>query len=569
MPGIVGFTNSSILPEARAEIIHKMQDLVTHREFYVKDPAYIDRNISCARAHINVIQKEPQPFHKAGIYVWIDGEFYNQKELGVIKENVSDAEILADYYINDNELSFLKLLDGIYSAVVYDSVKDKVYLITDRYGLRHIYWASINCDFIWCSEAKALLAHPGFIPRINMESVKEFLSFGYLLENRTWFDGAELLPSGTILSYDLRTKSISKNRYWWWDEIPEPQSKCDEKATIDELERLFVNAVSLRCRRNEKIGLTLSGGLDSRAIMAALPDYVKSAPVVTFGKVGCDDIKIAAQACKVKGLKHYIYDINKNNWLHLRVEGVWWTDGLKNLQHMHGLTGIEDTRGIFDINLDGLAGDALIGGSYANNKILSPVEVWDYRVRRFTVMGQIMREKYLQQRFPFYDNKFVEFALAIPLSLRKNSYIYKKMLLHAFPALFNTIPWQKTGFPISYPTVITRSSNIIKRINNRICRAISPSKYAILYSGRNEFYTDYPNWLRQEPARSFLIKLLKDKQSLYCDYIERKQVMSDMEAHFMGRDRTEIICLYLTFEIWLRQVYNKEYREGYDVEGNI
>jgi len=547
--------------EAKTDILLGMQNIISYADFYVKDGLFSDNNVSCTRVHINVIQKKPQPYNDSGVYIWLDGELYNQAELSPADHGVSDPELIAKLYRNSKDFSFLKKVDGIYSAVIYDSVKSKVYILSDRYGLRHIYWGFLNNSLVWSSEVKAFLKLRDFSPRINGASIKDFFSAGFLLEDRTWFEGVKLLPSGTVLTYDLRTKEVSTDRYWWWDNIKTISGECREDEITEELERLFRNAVGLRCRANEKIGLTLSGGLDSRAILAALPKDASPGAAVTFGKKGCDDIKIASRAAKAKGIKHYIIEMNGKNWFLPRIEGVWWTDGQKNLRDMNGLAGLVKTRGMFEINLDGLAGDALIGGSYYFSKLWPSHELWDCRIRRFTVMGQIMREKYLQQRFPFYDNKFLEFALSIPAELKKRSYIYNKMLLRAFPALFRTIPWQTTGFPISYPPSVVRYANALMRIQDKCCNSIGLPKFSFYYSGNNHYFMDCRNWLLQEPAKSMVDMLLTGKNTLYGDFINRSDVINNWEAHQKGRDKSQLICLYATFEIWLRQVFRNEFKD--------
>ena len=81
--------------------------------------------------------------------------------------------------------------------------------------------------------------------------------------------------------------------------------KIDVDEVAEELGRLFIDAVNRRC--NQKgIGVCLSGGLDSRAILAAMPNRQEPIHTITFGKRGCDDIRIASKVAKIKGASHHV-----------------------------------------------------------------------------------------------------------------------------------------------------------------------------------------------------------------------------------------------------------------------
>jgi asparagine synthase (glutamine-hydrolysing) len=83
--------------------------------------------------------------------------------------------------------------------------------------------------------------------------------------------------------------------------------------------------------------------------------------------------------------------------------------------------------------------------------------------------------------------------------------------------------------------------------------------------GLNRFnrksYTDYPQWMREEPARSLLTKTLDPRAALSPAYIPADEVQSALTAHLNGEDRSEKLCRILTFEIWLQQAFEGKYRE--------
>ena len=568
-----------------------MQDLITHDDFYARDELFYDGYVCATRSHTNITQRDPQPYHKNGIYVWLDGEFSNRNEISSQIQGAanSDPEILCTLFKDSRDFSFLKQIDGIFSAVIYDSVGQKIYLVIDRYGLRHLYWTVHKHSLVWASEVKAMLALPDFQPRIDPLAVKEFFGAGFLLEDRSWFEGVELLSPGTIFTWDIQKQSARKDRYWWWDQIKPLTGMIDERDIAEELGRLFSDAVERRCGEGERVGMMLSGGLDSRAVLAAMPDREDLIHVLTFGRKRCGDIRIATMAAKTKGAIHHAFEINSDNWLMPRVAGVWWTDGQLDLMHMHGIEAREVTKSLFEISISGFAGDAILGGSHLMDRSFFDVVASresvarfmhcdpsllqrfdDYKdlaktdfyflqnkVRKFTFGGLKYCLTAVECRMPFYDNKLIEFTYSLPDALRYLSKIYKSTLLRRFPDFYRTIPWHRTGYPISWPHKAVRVFQLSRGVRSSVLRGFS---HFGLHWEDAWSYSDYPNWLRQEPSRSFCWDLLTNRYALYANYISEEQVYHTLLKHLEGEDHSKKLCRYLTFEIWLQQVFKKKHR---------
>lgn len=561
MPGLVGFTNTNASPEDSRRALERMRDLLSYGESRHVDELFCDEHVCASRSHTNIIQPHPQPVSESGIHVWFDGEFYNREELlddfvDTSSFHANDPALLLALYQHDREFKFLNRVDGIYAAVIYDAGSRRVHLISDRYGLRHLFWTAQGNRFAWASEVKAMLELPGFEPKIDRETVDDFFRLGHLTGDRTWFEGVELLPSGTLLTWDLTSHAVDRRRYWWWDDIKPLEGAPDEEELARELGRLFRASVERRSRHGGRVGLTLSGGLDSRAILAAIPEEIR--PVaVTFGRKSCDDVRIAARAAAVRGAEHHVAELNVSNWLAPRLEGVWTTDGQLNVMHMHISIVAPLLKQLYDVNLDGFLGDATIGGSYIDNHEGDVKWNLDNRGRRFISQGPSVLRPFVETRLPFFDNEFLKLAMAVPESLRKDSYLYHKMLLLAFPEYFRDIAWQRTGAPIVWPQRDVKRRSFFSEKRQRLSEIL---EYYGLYRHPTHSYADYANWIRREPASSFFAKLLQDPSALYAEYIPRDQVIHTWERHMKGRDRTDDLGRFLTFEIWLRQVFKGEYR---------
>lgn len=567
MSGIVGFTfgSASRLRNNANRVLGEMQGLITHQDFYVKDELFCDGYVCATRSHLNISQKRQQPYHELGMYVWLDGEFYNQGELceQLVPVNSNDLELLLKLFLKSNgDFRFLEQIDGTYSAVIYDSNQKKIHLITDALGLRQLYWIVRDGCLVWGSEVKAMLALPNFHPKIDSRALDEFLSVGHLLGDRTWFEGVELLPSGTVLTWDIKQRSIKKQRYWWWDEIRPLAGRIDEGEVVEELGRLFIDAVNRRSRQGERVGLKLSGGCDSRAVLAAMPERGYPIHAVTFGKKGCEDIRIAGLAARARGATHHVVEINRRNWFILRVRGVWKTDGHLELLHMHDIGALPELKERFDILLSGRLASLSIGASYLGKSHMNEIQKIQNRGRRFIKLANETNDLYLASRSPFTDNNLVRFSKAIPIRLRRNAYIYHKMLLNTFPQYFRTIPWEAIGVPISWPTSIVRGIQFSQRVKQKLLRELS--RVGFQDKDRHN-YADYTTWIRQEPARSFFGSNLNNPKALYPEFISRERVLTDWENHLKGWNRAAQLSRYLTLEIWLQQVFEGKYRQAEEV----
>ena len=137
-----------------------------------------------------------------------------------------------------------------------------------------LYWTVYQNALVWTGELKSLLSLPNYQPKIDRAAMEDFLGLRYMIGDRSWFENVELLPAATVFTWDIPGKTLSRNRYWGWDELTPLTTPPPESEAVETLGHLFVDAVQSRVYPGERVGLTLSGGLDSRAILAAMPIIV-------------------------------------------------------------------------------------------------------------------------------------------------------------------------------------------------------------------------------------------------------------------------------------------------------
>ena len=155
---------------------------------------------------------------------------------------------------------------GVFAAINYQPESGQLSLVTDKLGIRPVYY-SITSDFVFFSSALRLLEELPEIPkRMHVRAVTEIAGLGYALAGRTPYKEISVLKAGEILQ--AKDQDISLETYWRWDEIE--QTTADENEVLDELYRRFKDAVARRLRGDASTIAYLSGGLDSRCIVSEL-----------------------------------------------------------------------------------------------------------------------------------------------------------------------------------------------------------------------------------------------------------------------------------------------------------
>lgn len=577
MPGIYGYVKDN---NENSMISQMTSSLKENREHLIKDDDFVCENIEASRVHLGTIGMKNSPFTHKNVVIWVEGECYNLEELRTLFSfsQISFEEGISNAYYNDLLDDYLNKIDGYFCAVIYDQKKKKLFLFSDRYGMRLLYYYYKDGTFSWSSEVKGILALNGVDKTINKTSLSCFMDLGHLVEDNTFLNYIKLLNPATILEFDIKTKKYTQSYYWKWSEIKQQDISFEDAAT--KLGDIFISAVKKRYLPQEKISIPLSGGLDSRAIFAAVNTlYPESTGYAyTFGIEGCDDIEIAKSAVKLSHWKHKSYFFNSQNWFEPRIEKVWQTDGMYNIMDMHGSESeiVTDVLKTSNINLNGYLGGAVLGGSYFNrkqqidlrvNKSISQFYYQGYikdyqnkffqinhfdpflfmnRGRRFINMGITNALSDIEQRLPFFDNKLIEFIFSLPDEYRVGHKLYASMLLKTFPTYFKTIPWKNTGMTIDKK--ITLWGKVKRRLKWELRRR------GMIAIAKN--YHNYPDWIRDDNTFSEIEKIVSNKSSYIKKYLDidirEKYLLPHLKEN---KNNSEQILRATTIELYLQRVF--------------
>ena len=206
---------------------------------------------------------------------------------------------------------FFEKLNGLFSGLLIDKRQAKAFLFNDRYGLERLYWHETEDAVFFASEAKALLRVLPELRAFDREGVAQFLAFGCTLGQATLFRGVQLLPGGSVWSF--QNGKCQKRKYFSpksWESQPILSAEAFEA----EFQETFQRILPRYFESESRTGIALTGGQDSRMIMACLPKTGEQPVCYTFSGENRDtlDALLAAQIAEVCGLEHQILRIDRD-----------------------------------------------------------------------------------------------------------------------------------------------------------------------------------------------------------------------------------------------------------------
>lgn len=564
MPGVYGYVKKN-MGEAQLDV---MTGAMISCQNIKSEPVFSGAYIEAGRTHIGA----GDTFFKEGdVHVWLDGEVYNIPGFPQAVCRAYNAGTLD---------ALLKTANGPFAAILYDAKTQKILLITERLGFRPLYYYFKDGRFAWAGEVKALLSLDFVDKEIDRSSPDCFMDIGYLLEDHTWFEYIKVPKPASIYTFDLGAGTLEQRYYFMWSEIKQQDMSFD--AAVDRAYILFMQAFERCFDPSARMGIGISGGLDSRLLIAAAnrlyPEYKGFA--FTFGRPESKDVAIAKKVVDLCGWDYRLYQFTNVNWFEPRFEQIWRTDGMLNMLHMHGGEFLEDIKKHADILLNGYAGDTILGGGFlsADNidkRISQPnarpfygarVEmtylddpfydlphsephIYANRCRRFTHLGAVNASFVVDIRMPFLDLDLMEFVYSIPDTYRKGNKLYTAMLLKYFPEFYKDIPWQKTGHTIDKKL----PPKFLSRLKGKIARTL-----AVYGMGENKNeYVAYGKWVREPEITKKLFELLDYEGTEYSRYLNVDLRKKYLEPHLAHRylDNSDKILRAATMEVYLSRVF--------------
>ncbi len=226
-----------------------------------------------------------QPMSDGGATIVFNGEIYNYveerealKRRGIAFRTTSDTEVMLKLYAAHGP-EFVRSLNGMFAFLLLDRDRGRLVAGRDHFGIKPLYYCAVDGSLLFASEIKALLRHPAVRAEPDYDALREYVTFQFLLDDRTLFKGIRKVKPGHYLTIDLRSGRLQDVRYW------EPTFQVDfdhtEEYFLNELRWLLEDAVRLQLRSDVPVGTHLSGGMDS-SVITLLAARQLSAPVQAF-----------------------------------------------------------------------------------------------------------------------------------------------------------------------------------------------------------------------------------------------------------------------------------------------
>ena len=488
---------------------------------------------------------------------------------------VGNASYLVHLY-EETGPSFLERLNGWFSGLLVDLRENKVLLFNDRYGTNRVYWHENEQGFYFASEAKALLKVLPQTRRLNYGSLAEFFSCGCVLQDRSFFSGISLLPGAAAWSLSAGQpphKSSYFDRSAW-----EKQPQLSPEEYYQQLHSVWNRILPRYFQGPQAVGLSLTGGLDSRMILACAGRAPGTLPCYTFGGPyrDCADVTISRQVAKACQQSHETISLTREylgQFPALAARVSYLTDGTLDATGSADLFVQKRAREIGPIRVTGLNGGELLRRlimfkpAPLSQELLAPEfaaqvqgaartytgELDCHRVS-FTMFKQApwhlharlaLERTQLTIRTPYFDNHLVALAYQAPPE-STNYQPALRLIAEGAPALqrigtdrarlIQAIPgltqiqhlFQEFTFKAEYAYDYGMPQWLV-----RLDHMVAPLHLERLFLGRHKFY-HFRLWFRDEFS-GFLREVLLDSRACNRAYLNAGFLKKMVEEHTAGR----------------------------------
>jgi asparagine synthase (glutamine-hydrolysing) len=518
-----------------------------------------------------------------------------------------DCELDHDlsYLVEEFETSpcFPAQLNGRFHGIAIDRRKGSVQLFNDRYGMQRIYYREEVGTFYFAAEAKAILAVRPECRSLDYRGLGEFVSCGCVLENRTLFAGISVLPPASV--WELQRNGGARRRTYFSPAEWEEQESLDTESYYRNLRDVFARNLHHYFSGSERIGMSVTGGLDTRMVLALRKPEPDSLPCYSFGGMFREskDVIIGRKIAQACGQTHEVIRVADqflSQFPRYAERTVYLTDGCTDVSHSPDLYVNERAAQIAPVRMTGnYGGEVLrrvrafkpvksVAGMFSPDfaPFLEHCEITYQQLIRthpltFAVFRQApwhhfglfsLEQTQLSMRSPFLDNDLIQTIYRAPASSCNSSGISLRLIAEAGSALARIRTdrgeramnaGKRTG-----PDVYTR---FLRELSNWTAKAeyacdygmpqwlvpidgmLGPLAPSAVFLGRNKFY-HFRIWYRR-CLRRYVQDMLLDERTLSRQIVQRDALLRVVKQHLSGEaNHTLAIHKLLTVELVHRQL---------------
>ncbi len=598
MPGIVGLITRMPREEAERELL-QMVAALHHENFYVTG-LWVEKSLGVYVGWI--VRKDsfsdgmPLRNERGNVVLVFSGEEFPEAGTAQrLKERGHEFDLAGPSYLvhkYEDEPSFPAGLNGRFHGLLTDQSRGTAALFNDRFGMHRLYYHESKDAFYFAAEAKAILTVRPELRRIDPRGLGEFVACGCTLEGRSLFGGIHQLPGGSKWVF-RNGAPLQKARYFdprdW-----ENQNRLEPEPCYRELRDAFSRNLPRYFAGPERIGMSLTGGLDTRMILAWQKSDPGSLPCYTFGSMFREnhDVRVAwrlAKACKQSYQTLTTGHEFLARFAHYAERPVYLTDGCVDVGRAPDLYVNERARKIAPVRMTGNYGGEVLRRvrtfkpvdpppGLFNPEFLSCVnetrETYGELLRgnpvSFAVFKQMpwnhygvmaLEESQLSMRSPYLDNDLVRTVFRAPESALASEEACLRLIADGNRDLLR-IPTDR-GIAGERGRLLGAASRGLLEFSfkaeyaydmgmpqwvTRIDHAFSLLHLERLFLGRHKVF-HFRIWYRDALA-GYVREMLLDPRSLSRPYLERRGLEAVVRGHLKGnRNYTTEIHKILTLEI--------------------
>ena len=612
MPGLVGYVGIDVAEDDGAFLNGMARALEPEDVFHLD--AYQDRDTGLGRVSLRIINPEPQPTWNEDrtICVLMEGELYGYEEIkqGLIARGHqfklnNDPEFVVHLYEEFGD-DFAVKLNGSFAIAIWDKIQRRLVVATDRIGQFPLYYADRGNYLLFASGLRGLLTDPKLPRKIDRLGIAQFLTFEHLLNDRTFLEDVQRLPPASLLSYQNKQLSV---RPYWQMRHPSAYTLRAEGDWIDDLTFHLRQAVNRQANAKSPTGVLLSGGIDSRIILAFMSDSPAkgSMSTLTWGIPGCHDALYAKEMSKKVGVPNHFF-LLRPDWLIDKAEMVTRiTDGMGNIVNQHAVSVLPGAS-IAPVVYKGFMGDGMMGyslkqqhwadyneetrikahlqvhreqgalifdlpthsqlftgafleqigdsvmESYAAAMDVSGARLMAdqrnvfglvQRVPRMALNGVEVVRNRMFVRLPFCDNDLIEFSLSVPPGLRYRRHLTKNSLIKTYPKLAQ-VPNTETGYPLMECT-----RDVMMRFEDILRWHLHTRGFTRVSYPSKRPYQNYNEWFRTV-LKDWMIETLSNEQFYDLGCFKREYIEGLVQEQLAGAKHAGRLGALLSIALWQR-----------------
>lgn len=420
MCGIAGIFNLNGEPVSPV-LLRKMTDAIAHRG-PDGEGFFTDSFIGLGHRRLAIIDLTPAGHQPMAIaqnqhVITYNGEVYNFQELRTELETLghqfrsrSDTEVVL-YAYKEWGAKCLDKFNGHFAFAIWDKVKQELFLARDRYGTKPLYYTFAGPYFIFASEQKAIITHPAVKREIDLEALLEYFTFQNLFTDKTLLKGIKLFPAGCYAYLPLAAASheLRPTNYWSWY-FSEPEHPLTENEYIEELDRLFRQAVNRQLISDVDVGAYLSGGMDSGSITAIAAKQLPYMKTFTCGfdlrtasglELGFDEREKAEYMSYLFKTEHYEMVLKAGDMERILPKLAWHLEEPRVGQSYPNYYAAQLASKFVKVVLSGGGGDELFGGyPWRYYRAVDPTDDFEKYVDKYYLYWQrLIDNRYIKGIF--------------------------------------------------------------------------------------------------------------------------------------------------------------------------